>query len=290
MTRLYWLALGTFAIGTEGFMIAPLLPDLARDLSVSLASAGQLVTVFALTYALSSPVLTALTGKIDRRRLLIASMLAFAAANFVAWSAHSYVSGSQIQLNFMGVSPIQTKDFWITPEAKTFWNASQFERIDAELLRLEGVGEGYVFDTSTMPWRHRKPALCIWLKSSLESRVIKSIVSHRGRGRYSRAEYAEKIAKKDRATIELYKTLYGIEIGSDLSCFDLIIDISSLITDASLDASLRSINSAHEIIKPASAWYLTRRREFFEQFEVAVRKYHHLIKRNLLIENLSMTS
>jgi predicted MFS family arabinose efflux permease len=90
MARLYWLALGTFAIGTEGFMIAPLLPDLAGDLSVSLVTAGQLVTVFALTYALSSPVLTALTGDIDRRRLLIGSMLAFAAANFVAWSAHSY--------------------------------------------------------------------------------------------------------------------------------------------------------------------------------------------------------
>ena len=90
MGRLYWLALGTFAIGTEGFMIAPLLPDLARDLSVSLVSAGQLVTVFALTYALSSPVLTALTGDMDRRQLLIASMLAFAAANFVAWSAHTY--------------------------------------------------------------------------------------------------------------------------------------------------------------------------------------------------------
>jgi predicted MFS family arabinose efflux permease len=90
MVRLYWLALGTFAIGTEGFMIAPLLPNLARDLSVSLVSAGQLVTVFALTYALSSPVLTALTGNIDRRWLLIASMLAFAAANFVASSAHSY--------------------------------------------------------------------------------------------------------------------------------------------------------------------------------------------------------
>ena len=44
----------------------------------------------ALTYALSSPVLTALTGDFDRRRLLIASMLAFAAANFVALSAHSY--------------------------------------------------------------------------------------------------------------------------------------------------------------------------------------------------------
>ncbi len=91
MARLYWLALGTFAIGTEGFMIAPLLPEMSRDLSVSLVSAGQLVTVFALTYALSSPVLTALTGDINRRRLLIASMLAFAAANLVAWSAHSYL-------------------------------------------------------------------------------------------------------------------------------------------------------------------------------------------------------
>ena len=90
MARLYCLALGTFAIGTEGFMIAPLLPDLARDLSVSLVSAGQLVTVFALTYAISSPILTALTGDIDRRRMLIASMLFFAAANFVALSAHSY--------------------------------------------------------------------------------------------------------------------------------------------------------------------------------------------------------
>ncbi len=90
MGRLYWLALGTFAIGTEGFMIAPLLPDLARDLSVSVAAAGQLVTVFALTYALSSPILTALTGNVDRRRLLVASMLAFAAANFVASSSHSY--------------------------------------------------------------------------------------------------------------------------------------------------------------------------------------------------------
>src|ERR1700676_2308498 len=90
MARLYCLALGTFAIGTEGFMIAPLLPDLARDLSVSLVSAGQLVTVFALTYALSSPVLTALTGDIDRRRLLIASMLAFAAANVLGWSSNSY--------------------------------------------------------------------------------------------------------------------------------------------------------------------------------------------------------
>ena len=60
---LYGLALGTFAVGTEGFMIAALLPAIAQSFSVSVAAAGQLVTIFALVYALSSPISTALTGQ-----------------------------------------------------------------------------------------------------------------------------------------------------------------------------------------------------------------------------------
>jgi predicted MFS family arabinose efflux permease len=89
---LYWLAAGTFAVGTESFMIAGLLPGMAADLGVSVAAAGQLVTVFALAYALSSPVLTALTGRLNRRTLLIVSMTAFALANGVAWAAQGYWS------------------------------------------------------------------------------------------------------------------------------------------------------------------------------------------------------
>lgn len=87
---LVWLATGTFAVGTESFMIAGLLPGMAQDLAVSVATAGQLVTVFALAYALSSPVLTALTGRVDRRTLLIGAMIAFALANLLAFCAHNY--------------------------------------------------------------------------------------------------------------------------------------------------------------------------------------------------------
>ena len=87
---LYWLALGTFAVGTESFMIAGLLPGMAADLSVSIATAGQLVTAFAFAYALSSPVLTALTGRINRRSLLIWAMAAFAVANVLAFAAQGY--------------------------------------------------------------------------------------------------------------------------------------------------------------------------------------------------------
>ncbi len=87
---LYFLALGTFAIGTEGFMIAALLPGVASSLSVSLSMAGQLVTAFTLFYALSSPILTALTGSVDRRKLLLATMGLFTVGNVVAASASNY--------------------------------------------------------------------------------------------------------------------------------------------------------------------------------------------------------
>src|ERR1700742_3095530 len=90
-SALYWLALGTFAIGTEGFMIGALLPTIAGDLRVSIAQTGLLVSIFALAYATSSPILTALAGRVDRRRLLVASMSIFALLNVAAAMADSYL-------------------------------------------------------------------------------------------------------------------------------------------------------------------------------------------------------
>lgn len=194
----------------------------------------------------------------------------------------TYVSGSQIQLNFLGVSPIQSKDFWITQDAKSLWDESQFQRIDAELLRLESVSHGYIFDTSTMPWRRQHQGLCIWLQSTLESRVLKSIVSHRGRSTFPISAYPERISNKDHATVSLYRRLYGIEIGDDLSCFDIILDISSLITEPTLRASLRSITVAHAFIRSAAGWYLTGDVRFRRQFESARRRYPHVATRAAL--------
>src|SRR5207237_9357300 len=59
---LYWLALGTFAIGTEGFMSAAILRDSAADLGRVVALAGVLVSIFALAYVLRPPSSSALTG------------------------------------------------------------------------------------------------------------------------------------------------------------------------------------------------------------------------------------
>lgn len=84
------LSLGAFAVGTEGFMIAALLPGMATSLDVTIGQAGQLVTLFALVYALSSPVLTIATARWSRHRVLLVSLGAFALSNIVAAVAGGY--------------------------------------------------------------------------------------------------------------------------------------------------------------------------------------------------------
>jgi predicted MFS family arabinose efflux permease len=73
-------------------MIAAILPGIATSLSVSVQMAGQLVTVFTLVFAVSSPILTALTGRVPRRKLLLMSMGVFALGNIAAASASGYWS------------------------------------------------------------------------------------------------------------------------------------------------------------------------------------------------------
>ena len=90
LNSLYWLALGAFAIGTEGFMIAGLLPALARDLNVGLPAAGHLVTAFSLAYAIGAPVMAVLTAGLERRRLLAFAMAGFSIANLLAGLAPDY--------------------------------------------------------------------------------------------------------------------------------------------------------------------------------------------------------
>jgi predicted MFS family arabinose efflux permease len=92
MRSLLWIALGAFAIGTEGFMLAGLLPSIAADVGVSISLAGQLVTVFSLTYALGSPLLAVATGGLDRKRLLMGSMAAFAVGNVMAAFSRGYAT------------------------------------------------------------------------------------------------------------------------------------------------------------------------------------------------------
>ncbi|MCX5396271.1 MFS transporter [Streptomyces sp. NBC_00102] len=75
------LALGTFAVGTDAFVVAGFLPSMAEDLYVSTEAAGQSVTVFAAAYALLSPVLATATARLPRRALLVGALITLGLAN-----------------------------------------------------------------------------------------------------------------------------------------------------------------------------------------------------------------
>lgn len=84
------LTLAAFAIGTTEFVIVGLIPTIATDLSVSLPSAGLLVSLYALGVAVGAPILTALTGRVPRKLLLVGLMALFTVGNLVAWLAPGY--------------------------------------------------------------------------------------------------------------------------------------------------------------------------------------------------------
>lgn len=84
------LTLAAFAIGTTEFVIVGLIPTIAQDLGITLPSAGLLVSLYALSVAISAPLLTALTGKVPRKPLLLGLMALFTLGNLVAWQAPGY--------------------------------------------------------------------------------------------------------------------------------------------------------------------------------------------------------
>ncbi|PAY03288.1 MFS sugar transporter [Pseudoalteromonas sp. HM-SA03] len=86
------LTLSAFAIGTTEFVIVGLVPTIASDLSVSLPSAGLLVSLYAIGVAVGAPVLTALTGRWNRKSVLLSLMALFVFGNLLAWQAPSYES------------------------------------------------------------------------------------------------------------------------------------------------------------------------------------------------------
>ncbi|BDT66398.1 inner membrane transport protein YdhP [Comamonadaceae bacterium OS-1] len=86
------LTISAFAIGTTEFVIVGLIPTMAANLGVSIPSAGLLVSLYALGVAVGAPALTALTGKVPRKMLLLGLMLLFTIGNLVAWQAPGYTS------------------------------------------------------------------------------------------------------------------------------------------------------------------------------------------------------
>jgi len=84
------LAISAFAIGTTEFVIVGLIPEMSRDLNISIPTAGLLVSIYALSITLGGPTFSALTGRFSRRGLIIGLMFIFTLCNLAAAFAPGY--------------------------------------------------------------------------------------------------------------------------------------------------------------------------------------------------------
>jgi MFS transporter, DHA1 family, inner membrane transport protein len=85
------LALGTFAVGTDIFVIAGFLPSMAQSLHASTAEVGQSVTAFAISFAVLAPILAAATTRIPRKTVLIGALIILCVANIISAAAVNLV-------------------------------------------------------------------------------------------------------------------------------------------------------------------------------------------------------
>lgn len=81
-----------FMLGCNEYMIVGVLPDISREINASLSSLGYLVTVFALVYAVATPLVTSLTKYFKRHQLLFFLMGIFFISNTWTALSYSYVS------------------------------------------------------------------------------------------------------------------------------------------------------------------------------------------------------
>ncbi|WP_042161265.1 MFS transporter [Paenibacillus gorillae] len=98
--KIYILAIISFLVGTSEFVISGILDMLANDVGVSLAAAGQLITVYSLAYAIGTPILIAVTARMDRKKLMLWALSLFFIGNLITvlTSGYALLLGARIIL------------------------------------------------------------------------------------------------------------------------------------------------------------------------------------------------
>ena len=83
--KVYILALSTVAVGLVELIVGGILPTIAAEFNVSLSSAGQLITLFALIYAITGPVLLVATSRFERKKVYLISLFVFFLGNLMTY-------------------------------------------------------------------------------------------------------------------------------------------------------------------------------------------------------------
>src|SRR5699024_2082408 len=83
-------AMTAVTVGLVELVVGGVLPIIAGDLEVSVATAGQLITVFALVFAIAGPILLSLTAKMERKKLFLITLFIFFLGNIFIYFSSTF--------------------------------------------------------------------------------------------------------------------------------------------------------------------------------------------------------
>lgn len=86
----YVLAISAFAIGVAEFIVVGILPAIASDLGVPLATTGSLVGLYALALAIGTPLIVLMLGRFHKKYVLLGLATVFLIGNLIAALSPNY--------------------------------------------------------------------------------------------------------------------------------------------------------------------------------------------------------
>ena len=169
------LVLLGFSLGCSEFSVIGIESDLAADLNVSLATAGQLISLFALPYAVMTPVLALSCGRFKRYSLLLAYSLIFCAGNIISALATSFsvllvsrilvgsVSGALLAVGLTFIPELTTpeKSSWALSLVYASYSVAMVIATSAGKF-IADVANWHVFMYGVLALAILTCALCLW--------------------------------------------------------------------------------------------------------------------------------
>jgi len=154
--RLVTLCVGNFIIGTGAMIVTGMLNDIAGDFGLGVASAGQLISVFALATCVGAPLFATLGSRIDRRLLLAGSLFLYAVLHLAAALAPGFAALMAIRfLTAIGAAiytPQTAATLPLLVNAQTRGRAISFVFLGWSVASVVGMPLG-TWIASTLGWR-----------------------------------------------------------------------------------------------------------------------------------------
>ncbi|OIK15984.1 MFS transporter [Bacillus sp. MUM 116] len=88
--RIYLLAIASFVVGMAELIVGGILDMVSNGLNISISTAGELITIYSLVFAIASPVLLTVTAKVERKRLLLWTLTIFLIGNILAFISPNF--------------------------------------------------------------------------------------------------------------------------------------------------------------------------------------------------------